>query len=1234
METALKETPRIFVSYAREDGRDLAIDIRTRLIAERLPVWQDLSDMTGGEDWWEQITRLLRSEAVEHMVLVLTPAAVASPVVRREWRLARQEGVRVTPVFDQSLKPRFSDLPKAFEVKHAVDVALPDQWRRMVRTLEGPSGRERTPFMAGDEPDRYVHRSREFDALKAALLSGENEAVAITAALRGAGGFGKTTLARKLAHDDDVQDAFHHGVLWTTLGETPGDLSSRLAAMTRTLNPKAKPPADLDDAVASWREALGENRCLVVIDDVWSASHLAPFLQGGPNCARLVTTRDAGVLPKDREKLREVPVDEMADDEALAMMSRGLSENEAQEHKPALARLAAALGEWPLLLDLANALILEMTRDHGGNVAEEIAEALSDYETRGATAFDPADEEQRQKAAGGAIERSLEALAREDPSAPARLEDLAVFAEDAQIPVPAIEALWAATEGLDRRAAKRLAARLAKLSLLTSYDLAKGTATIHDVLRAELRGRAGVERLSDLNRTLADLLIRPIGSNSDDDIVLDYALRHLLSHLEEAERYADIYALLLNRDWVEAKLDRLGAYALMQDYIRYAALPALGRIASASSVLEFIRNVLALIASDLGNDGFTGLSQQLTARADEAMSVQLSGLLSGRMPLSPAPKSLTKPGIEVLRLGVDASTDSAAFSPDGTSVATLSCDGTLQVWDTTTGAEIARLSGPKETIACIALSPNGARLATGAWDGTAQIWDLASRAEIGRLYGHSDCVDSVAFSPDGARLATVSSDGTARIWDLTSGKEFVELAEFADDVNCVAFSPDGARLAIGSDDAEAVLWDLASGEEVARLEGHSGPVTGLAFSADGARLATGLGDATARIWDVASRKEIAWLEEQGSWIPNVIHSVAFSPDGARLVTVSDDGTARIWLVASGAEVARLEGVGIHNDCCVALSSDGARLAMDAGDGVARIWDLASEADIARLDRSGRAVLSVAFAPDGAWIATGSDDDTARIWDLASRKEIVRLEGHRSRVHSVAFSPDGACFATGSDDNTARIWDLASGVEIARLRRHGGPVYSVAFSPGGTRLATGSWDGVARVWDLASGAEITRLEGHKDEVTSVAFSPDGARLATGSDDDTARIWDLTTGAETARLEGHGVGVASVAFAPGGARLATGSGDDTARIWDLASGAEIARLEGHDDEVACVAFSPDGARLATGSFDATARIWDLAGGTEVARMRFDASATSVAWSPVRPQIAVGDASGLWHLLTCDL
>src|SRR5271166_4018993 len=89
---------RVFVSYSRKDGARFAKRLREKLGKHDLSVWQDIVALEGGRDWWSQIEDALRSKELQHFILVVTPAALASPYVRQEIRLARQEGKTVCPV--------------------------------------------------------------------------------------------------------------------------------------------------------------------------------------------------------------------------------------------------------------------------------------------------------------------------------------------------------------------------------------------------------------------------------------------------------------------------------------------------------------------------------------------------------------------------------------------------------------------------------------------------------------------------------------------------------------------------------------------------------------------------------------------------------------------------------------------------------------------------------------------------------------------------------------------------------------------------------------------------------------------------------------------------------------------------------------------------------------------------------------------------------------------------------
>lgn len=169
-------------------------------------------------------------------------------------------------------------------------------------------------------PDDYVHRPEEFNRLKRSIMRKDGQSLtAITSALKGAGGYGKTTVAKALCHDPEILASFPDGIIWTTLGENlkPDDLVNKVKALIYSLTRTNPPVESLEVAIAELRVALEGRRLLLVLDDVWFASDLKPFLQGGSDCTRLVTTRNENVLPPD---VPGVQVDAMRQEEAIQLL--------------------------------------------------------------------------------------------------------------------------------------------------------------------------------------------------------------------------------------------------------------------------------------------------------------------------------------------------------------------------------------------------------------------------------------------------------------------------------------------------------------------------------------------------------------------------------------------------------------------------------------------------------------------------------------------------------------------------------------------------------------------------------------------------------------------------------------------------------------------------------------------------------------------------------------------------
>jgi WD40 repeat protein len=152
-----------------------------------------------------------------------------------------------------------------------------------------------------------------------------------------------------------------------------------------------------------------------------------------------------------------------------------------------------------------------------------------------------------------------------------------------------------------------------------------------------------------------------------------------------------------------------------------------------------------------------------------------------------------------------------AASPDGARLLSGSADKTLRVWalgdeGTSVAPACERvLSGHTAWVnAVLLVSPS--RAASASTDGSVRLWDLTSGACTAVCAGHDGAVLSLALLRGGERLASGGDDGALRLWRLPDGAPRAELLDAHDGpVRALVALPDG-RLASGGDDRIVRLW--------------------------------------------------------------------------------------------------------------------------------------------------------------------------------------------------------------------------------------------------------------------------------------------------------------------------------------------------------------------------------------------------------------------------------------------
>ncbi|HNQ23954.1 MAG TPA: protein kinase [Phycisphaerae bacterium] len=444
------------------------------------------------------------------------------------------------------------------------------------------------------------------------------------------------------------------------------------------------------------------------------------------------------------------------------------------------------------------------------------------------------------------------------------------------------------------------------------------------------------------------------------------------------------------------------------------------------------------------------------------------------------------------------------------------------IQDARTGEESTRLVTPG-TMTAAAFSPDDTRVATGSRDGSIHVWDASTGQELHTLRGHLGTVRALAFGQNGTKVTSLATDKTIKVWETEHAPKLD--IHGSRGYGGFALSPDGVHLVLREPVTNAMtIWDTVLNCEVTTLSGcpatasplergaislSSGslayylPCERAAWSPDGRWIAASDAEAgTTCLWDARSHQEVAVLGFGADFLGfDQRGRVLALASRARRETTFADGSKSIV-------------VGSPRDPEVrtvypADPSASQEPSTTESPAVIRIWDITSAQVISSVPCPAE-IRSFALSPDGRDVAWASGP-CIEVCDASSGETLLSRTGDQTML-AVAFVGGGDVIMGVGSDGTIATWSAATGEALATLDRHLpalGDSY-VAISPDGKRVACGRrrGEGGIRLYEVTSGLELLTLEKGDFFAAGLTFGPSGNQLLSVGCGCT-RVWQAAT-----------------------------------------------------------------------------------------------------------------------------
>lgn len=542
---------KVFISYARKDGRELAYKLQRDLQASGFGVWMDTNEIQGGANWSKEIEDAIEDCSIA--LALLSAGSYISEICRAEHLRCLRKGKLIIPILVQADAERplyfeqlnYRDFTENGLYDNAYQQVLADIGNDKIETVSPKHLKTYTNAPA--LPLNFVERPEDLAQLRQELISdNSNRRIALTA-LQGMGGIGKSALAARVCRDDIVQAAFPDGVIWVDVGEDNVNKLNLIKLVGKELGvPMGHYTSDIE-ALSELRKTLPTKSTLIILDDVWNVEHARLFSDIESPCSRILfTTRDARI--GDIIGASEVRLNILDLQQSLDLLKQW-----AERDLPEMPEIAEKLGYLPLALKIAGGRLREMSGKEWLETFSEISSLKAGRRAKTA-----------QDNLHVCFDLSIQQLESEDQLL---YRALGMFPEDIWIPEGVTFKLWQAYESeLSISDCREIARDLHKLALMERREV-DGSIQLHDLLHDY--NRVHMQEHGELHKAHIKLLnaYNPNEKHSWWEIESDgYIYFFLCHHLIGAGRMDELFNLLTDSpSWMNAM------FAAFNGHISYLA---------------------------------------------------------------------------------------------------------------------------------------------------------------------------------------------------------------------------------------------------------------------------------------------------------------------------------------------------------------------------------------------------------------------------------------------------------------------------------------------------------------------------------------------------------------------------------------------------------------------------------------------------------------------------------------